>query len=229
MGTNIHHTTAYNPAANGMVERTHRTLKAALMARCTGPNWRAQLPWVLLGIRTSPKEGLRVSPAEMVFGEPLVVPGEFFPSSNTAEDGNHLARLRQAVGKYRPCVQTHKTLPPQHLPKSLDACKFVFVRNDAHKSPLTRPYRGPYAVLERNSKAFRLSIAERSDWVSIDRLKPAYLEEEDSTPTSPRVGGQASLSHHPCAPPPTPIPADGLRPALSRAGRLIRQPTRLDL
>ena len=35
LGTSIHHTTAYNPEANGMVERFHRTLKAALMSRCT--------------------------------------------------------------------------------------------------------------------------------------------------------------------------------------------------
>ncbi|XP_068234184.1 uncharacterized protein [Palaemon carinicauda] len=31
MGTTLHSTTAYNSAANGMLERTHRTLKAALM------------------------------------------------------------------------------------------------------------------------------------------------------------------------------------------------------
>lgn len=35
MGTNIHCTTAYNPATNSMVERTYRTLKAVLMAHCT--------------------------------------------------------------------------------------------------------------------------------------------------------------------------------------------------
>ncbi|XP_045137222.1 uncharacterized protein LOC123519780 [Portunus trituberculatus] len=173
-----------------MVERTHRTLKAALMARCTGPNWRAQLPWVLLGIRTSPKEELRVSPAEMVFGEPLVVPGEFFPSFYTTDDGNYLARLRQAVGKYRPCVQTHKKMPPQ----------------------------------QRESL-----IAGHSDWVSIDRLKPAYLEEEESTSTSPFVDGHTSMSDHSCAPPPTPVSADRPRLASSRAGRLIRQPEKLDL
>ena len=139
MGTNIHHTTSYNPSANGMVERTHRTLKAALMARCTGPDWKAQLPWVLLGVRTSPKEGLHVSPAEMVFGETLVVPGEFFPIPDKSAHHDHLARLRQIVGKYRPCVQTHKTLPPRHLPKSLHACQYVFIRKDAHRAPLTPP------------------------------------------------------------------------------------------
>ena len=41
MGTTIHHTTAYNPAANSMVERSHHSLKAALMARCTDGNWKA--------------------------------------------------------------------------------------------------------------------------------------------------------------------------------------------
>lgn len=229
MGATVHYTTAYNPAANGMVERTHRTLKAALMARCTGPDWRAQLPWVLLGIRTSPKEGLRVSPAEMVYGEPLVVPGEFFPSSDTAEKDDHLARLRQTVGKYSPCIKTHKSAPPGYVPKSLDACKFVFVRNDAHRPPLTRPYRGPYAILERNPKAFRLSVAGRTDWVSIDRLKPAYVEEGEPTLAPPLVEGQSSMSDHLSAPPLPQTTEDGPQPASSRTGRLIRRPNRLNL
>ena len=44
LGTTVHRTTAYNPEANGMAERTHRTLKAALMLRCASPDWKAQLP-----------------------------------------------------------------------------------------------------------------------------------------------------------------------------------------
>ncbi|KAK4327550.1 hypothetical protein Pmani_001957 [Petrolisthes manimaculis] len=85
-GTSIHHTTAYNPKANGMVERFHRTLKAALMSRCSNSTWFAQLPWVLLGLRTAPKKGLEVSPAEMVYGDPLVIPGEFFPEAPHNDD-----------------------------------------------------------------------------------------------------------------------------------------------
>ncbi|XP_037774983.1 uncharacterized protein LOC119572013 [Penaeus monodon] len=76
LGTTIHHTTAYNPEANSMVELFHRTLKAALMSRCSNIMWFSQLPWVL-GLRTTPKEGLDVSSVELVFGDPLVVPGEF--------------------------------------------------------------------------------------------------------------------------------------------------------
>ena len=52
LGSTTHHTMAYNPEANGMVERLHRTLKAALIARCTDSSWfhRSLLPWVLLGL-----------------------------------------------------------------------------------------------------------------------------------------------------------------------------------
>ncbi len=67
-GTKLHRTTAYHPQANGLVERFHRHLKSALKARLTGRNWIDELPWVLLGIRTAPKEDLGTSSAEMVFG-----------------------------------------------------------------------------------------------------------------------------------------------------------------
>ncbi|GFR97207.1 Pol polyprotein [Elysia marginata] len=39
-----------------------------------------ELPWVLLGLRIAPKEVLGYSSAELVYGEPLTVPGEFTPS-----------------------------------------------------------------------------------------------------------------------------------------------------
>ncbi|KAK3775862.1 hypothetical protein RRG08_034111 [Elysia crispata] len=54
LGVKLHHTSAYHPQANGMIERFHRALKA----RLTGPNWVEELPWVLLRLRTTPKEDL---------------------------------------------------------------------------------------------------------------------------------------------------------------------------
>ena len=77
LGISTNTTTAYNPEANGIVERFHRSLKASLMSRCSSENWKAELPWVMLGLRTAPKDDGH-SPAMKVYGDNLTVPGDFF-------------------------------------------------------------------------------------------------------------------------------------------------------
>ena len=47
LGISLHHTTAFHPQSNGMLERIHRRLKDALKARMAGVNWLQELPWVL--------------------------------------------------------------------------------------------------------------------------------------------------------------------------------------
>ena len=39
-------------------------MKSALRAGLNSPNWADELPWVLLGLHTTPKEDLNASPAE---------------------------------------------------------------------------------------------------------------------------------------------------------------------
>lgn len=59
-----------------MVERAHRQLKDALRSRCSAPDWPAHLPWVLLGLRSAPKEDSGIYLAELVYGTPLTVPAQ---------------------------------------------------------------------------------------------------------------------------------------------------------
>ena len=137
LGTQLHCTTAYHPHANGLVERFHRHLKSALRARLTGPNWTRELPWVLLGIRTSPKQDLGCSSAEMVYGAPLTVPGEFIPShvkhSNTTQ---YLQQLWSQVGSLLPVPTSQHDTVLFSVPRNLQCTKFVFIRRDAHCNPL---------------------------------------------------------------------------------------------
>ena len=95
LGTKLHRTTAYHPQANGLVERFHRQLKASLKVLLHSPNWSDGLPWVLLGIRSTPKEDLETCPAELVYGFPLTLPGDFIARSSEPTVAQHLKLLRE--------------------------------------------------------------------------------------------------------------------------------------
>ena len=85
LGIKSNNTTAYHPMANGLVERLHRQLKASIMARTTTTDWMDQLPLVMLGIRTAWRTELDASPAELVYGTSLSVPGTLIGGTDRTE------------------------------------------------------------------------------------------------------------------------------------------------
>ena len=183
LGVELHRTTAYHPQANGLVERFHRDLKASLRARLEGPNWMDELPWVLLGLRTAPKEDLHASVAELIYGSPLTVPGDFVADSDDAvANAEFLNNLREEVAALRPTPTSRHGDTRCKVPENLYDAQYVFVRHDAHRSPLRRVYDGPFHVLERNEKYFILDMGGKKDSVSIDRLKKAHCD-----PTQPTI------------------------------------------
>ncbi|WP_435316540.1 DDE-type integrase/transposase/recombinase, partial [Klebsiella pneumoniae] len=112
LGISTTTTSAYNPEANGMVERFHRSLKAALMSRCSSERWKPELPWVMLGLRTAPKDNDDHSPAERVYGDPLTVPADFFrPATDLPPN-----ELHESVQRFIPCQQTYTRAKKIHLP-----------------------------------------------------------------------------------------------------------------
>ena len=78
-------------------------MKSALNAKLgSDPNWVDALPLVLLGMLAAVKNDLHCSVAEMVFGETLRLPGEFFVSSDMAADPAFVEDLRQKICLLRP-------------------------------------------------------------------------------------------------------------------------------
>jgi hypothetical protein len=191
-------TTAYHPQANGMVERFHRQLKSALRARLAGANWVDHLPLVLLGLRAAFREDLGASTAELVYGSTLRLPGDFFQPHTAPDPSSFMSQLRSAMQGLQPNAPVRHGLPDTAVHPALKTCTHVFVRHDAVRSPLQRPYDGPFRVISRNDKVFQVDINGKSDSVTIDRLKPAHLEHNligIPLPTAQGDHDYARLSH----------------------------------
>lgn len=179
-------TTSFHAQANGLIERWHRSLKASLKAKFTN-DWSDELPLILLGLRAAIKEDIGFSPAELVFGKQLLLPGQFFNEPNkTSMDVEFITKLKQTMNDIRPRQPVYHDKPRFFVHPDLINAKHVFIRTDAHKTPLQAPYKGPFRVLRNGEKFFKIEINGKPDTVSIDRLKPAYLvhQSTDSTITS---------------------------------------------
>lgn len=184
LGTNRIRTTTYHPQANGMVERLHRQIKAALMARCNTPHWSEELPFVLLGIRSSIRDDIQCSPADLVYGQALRIPGELFVDDSRKEhisQPNFVERLREFMRQPKPIDTRIQKQDKTYVPKLLTDCPFVFVRVDKVKPPLKQPYEGPFKVEKRFRKHYVININGKNSSISIDRLKPAFgIFQEDN-------------------------------------------------
>ena len=216
-GAQLQHTTAYHPEANGMVERLHRTLKAALM--CHQPDtWTEALPLVLLGLRTALKPDVNSSAAELVYGEQLRVPGEFLTPAQLPDSAEpFLSTLRRRIATLRPTAAARHTTQKTFVFKDLATATHVFLRSDFARSSLEPPYTGPYEVVSRNDKTFKIIINNKAVVVTIDRLKPAYILQEDAeTPQSPTPSEDSSGGRSPT---PEPVPS-----RTTRAGRQVHFP-----
>ncbi|XP_064485999.1 uncharacterized protein LOC135398526 [Ornithodoros turicata] len=193
-----------------MVERFHRRLKTALNANGSSC-WTEVLPLVLLSLRATVKEDLGCTPAEMVCGATLRIPGDFFPTPANpplTDLTSYVDRLRNTMAQLRPQPSRPCTRPSFQHPL-LESATHVFVRYDGTRKPLQHPYDGPFRVIKRSQKHFTLQVRNRQDTLSIDRLKPAFLDEPGDSPSSfasvsAPTSGVVSLVELPCSPSPRP-------------------------
>ena len=170
-------TTAYHPQSNGIVERFHRHLKTSLKSLDNPNNWCEHLPLILLSLRSCHREDLKACPAELVYGQNLSLPADFFKSNNQNNDpilsDDLLTRLRGIMRNTVPSA-TRQSKSVQFVPKTLETCTHVFIRRDGVNLGLTPPYDGPYKIVKRLRKVLVVDVGGRTVSVAIDRVKPAF-------------------------------------------------------
>ena len=169
----------------------------------------------------------------MVYGTTLRLPGEFFYSRKPPGDMgpiNYITQLKEYMARLR--TQPTRQQPPRCTQglTELAATTHVFVCRDAVKGPLQPPYDGPYKVLNRTDKYYTLQLPTRQEVISIDRLKPVYLDKlpsnmahESTASTTPKCvtpsqhRGLTTTSPAPTIPPPR---------STTRSGRQVHWPKR---
>ena len=120
-----------------MIERWHRSLKAAIMCY-SDREWSGSLSSVLIGLRTNVLD-VGASPAEFVFGTTLRIPGEFVLPEDFAPNPHiFLEEFREHMRKVKPVPVTQKYTRKAFVFKELSSCSHVFLRDHARKALLNR-------------------------------------------------------------------------------------------
>ncbi|GFW70343.1 transposon Tf2-11 polyprotein [Trichonephila clavipes] len=133
-------TTGYHPQANGMIEELHRPLKSAIKCHAT-ERWTEVLPIILLDLRASLKEDILCTPAELVFGTTIRLPGEMFDSSKPDDDVvNFVSKLKSHMQSLHPKPPKHHGKRPVFIHPGLLEATHVFLRRDMLRRPLQQPY-----------------------------------------------------------------------------------------
>ncbi|GFU84160.1 transposon Tf2-9 polyprotein [Trichonephila clavipes] len=198
-------TTGYHPQANGMIEELHHPLKSAIKCHAT-ERWTEVLPIILLGLRASLKEDILCTPAELVFGTTIRLPGEMFDSSKPDDD------VVRFVSKLKSHMQSLHPKPPKHYGK-----RPVFIH--------------PGLLEATHDKVFFLDINGKRVSVSIDRCKPAFfLNTEDLQLPQTKNETPATVEPNVTAPTPATVEHDSTtstptQPS-TRSGRKVHLPTR---
>ena len=168
-------TTAYHPAANGLVERLHSQMKSVLQGNV---NWVDRLFLCIFGLRTCYKD-LQSLSADLVFGAPLKRPGDMVYTTGlqTHEHSSFLSALRNHFNE----IHTRQIRAPVtnvFVMPDLFTVSHVFLRHDGHGRGLQYTYDEPYKVLRSSDKTFTILHSGQEEKRSLHRSLEARVPGE---------------------------------------------------
>ena len=122
-----------------------------------------------MGLRATPKESNGVSSAQLVFGQPLILPGELTDIQEAAAD-DFITQL--ASSEPPPTCQPRSYAAVASIPNHLKEARFVYVQRGGNLPPLVPVHSGPYPVKHEGPKVFVLEVGPNLEKVMVDRPKP---------------------------------------------------------
>ena len=181
----------------------------------------------------------KTSIAELVYGETLRLPGDFFEpmveeSVWSDDQAQHLVTtLRQRMNALIP-AETKVKRSQSQIDKNLGKSGFVYFRRETILNKMAPLYNGPFQVLSMEEKSATLLIKGKPTKVTKERLKTAYVWEDAEIVVADSEGEvELETPYHG-----TPANEEGLAPtgtnqpvheAATRSGRTVKPVRRYGL
>lgn len=120
----------------------------------------------------------------MVYSKPIRLPGQFLQDQTKEKKSEYdfISKLRKFMSQLRPQIRRHG----QRATFIFKDIRHKFSSAMMHLRELSNyPHHdGPYKVLSRGEKTYKVRIRRKPIQVTIDRLKPAYTLEDEARETN---------------------------------------------
>lgn len=199
LGIKHNKTTAYHPQSNGVLERSHSTLKSIL--RCNTEDivadWPNFVPFAVFVVNSSLNRSIGYTPHELVFAYKLSLPSNLTRKPDPKYDfkgyltdlkfklqsAHYLAKQNLEQSKEKNKVYYDRTA----VQKEYTVGEKVWLKNEGRPTKLHNPFVGPYEITDVVSDVnVKLRIKGKDKIVHLNRIKRCDSvttggEEEDET------------------------------------------------
>ena len=169
-------TTSYHPQCNGFIERPHRDLKRAINGLNDRSLWARYLPYFLLQMNNLTSDRNCFTAHQRLFGQPASLPGYlvFTPEQLPEIASDEQTQVFQTLMKFHKREARPLKDGRTYIHADLQKCERVYIKNEVRSGANKCAWTGPFLVIEKKEKFFKIDVGNALKNVSIDRIKPAY-------------------------------------------------------
>jgi len=162
-----------NPACNGKVERVHRTMKTILKSYQNPTLWPFYLAQVVLAVNTHYDHDLQSTPAYRAYGFSILTPG--IPNW-----------VEPTVDRFK--INTHQqSTRKEFLSPHWDTATHAYVRILQRKHKLSPLYKGPFKIIDRQTRSMLLDMDGNIKKISYLHLHPIHFTPTDTQESESQV------------------------------------------
>ena len=191
LGIILRFSSIYHPLSNGLIERTHRTLKESIASMCNKTyDWETLLPFYKLSYNDSKHRMTGFKPAELFFGRTIRTPFTNFkdPEFTTYTEFNriikkHISSVRkEALQNMTKNMEEYNKNLHRH-PKNLNLGSEVYLKALRGHNTFEQKFDGPYIikrVLRNNNYIITKKIPQTGDKDRKIHISKLFLTPDDN-------------------------------------------------